>query len=123
MRWVVLVLVLACAPTAPEGAESFTPPPGYGAWWASVASCSGLTPIAHGWQLVHWFTVPSGSDGKMWCGNMRTRGCWRAPDDIYVAKGQETVATVVSHEMLHEMLNGDADHSHGAWAQCFPTSP
>ena len=45
-------------------------------------------------------------------------GFWESPHDITVVNTAKGNASVVRHEMLHDLLRGDRDHEHEAWSHC-----
>jgi len=100
----------------PAGAVPMAPPAVYQAAWDSVVACAGRTGAL---ARVQWFQVGgaafAGSDGL-------TPGEWLAPHRIVVASDQVANPSddylVPRHEMLHDLLGGDAQHHDAAWRRC-----
>lgn len=90
--------------------ERFAPPNEYRSWWESVEACSALR---GDFDLARWYRaagITSGGEG--------VQGIWESPHDITVVRGAEADASIVSHEILHNLLQGDIDHRHDAWVRC-----
>ena len=116
----VLVLGAGCTDLVPAplpaGAVALEPPAVYRAAWDSVATCAGRSGDL---ARVQWFQVAgaafSSSDGL-------TPGEWLAPHRIVVASDQvanpSNAYLVPRHEMLHDLLGGDAAHADAAWRRC-----
>ena len=106
--------LLACSiPTeglslAVTGLQRFVPPEGYRGWWETVEACSSRS---GDFDLVRWcqadVMVIGGKDGS---------GFWEPPHDITVVNTAKGNASVVRHEMLHDLLRGDPDHEDEAWS-------
>lgn len=90
---------------------AFEPPrPVFTLYWGSVVACSGLD--AGNYDRVSWFeieTFPTGED-------LRAR--WNSPHDITLRTDSKFDELVVKHEILHDLLAGDRDHTHEAWQAC-----
>lgn len=106
----VALLLSGCAgesPLVPEGAVPLTPPTIYMEWWDEV---EGELGSGRDESRVRWFVVRGGlfpsRDGEP------TSGRWIPDGRIYLAEGWELDENTVKHEMLHELLRGDYEHSH-----------
>jgi len=86
------------------------PPAVYATWWARTEACSGLRGDM---ARVSWYTATGiTGDGKV------ASGRWSAPHDIIIVLGYEADETIVRHEMLHDLLDGDPGHLDAAWTRC-----
>jgi len=90
--------------------EPFQPLPIYAEWWSATESCSGRT----GDLLeIDWYTASSiTSDALI------ARGVWTPPHEITLVRGYEENEITVRHEMLHDLLGGDSDHTAQEWNSC-----
>lgn len=93
-----------------QGLAPFSPPEDYAAWWEATETCSELAGDfeALEWFLATWIT----QDGSI------AYGAWRPPHRIVIVRGYEDDELIVRHEMLHDLLSGDPDHSSPLWAGC-----
>jgi hypothetical protein len=86
------------------------PLPVYAEWWSATESCSGR---AGDLDAISWYTATGiTADGAL------ASGLWRPPHDIILLLGRENDEFVVRHEMLHDLLEGDAGHESTLWATC-----
>lgn len=92
------------------GQAPFNPPAGYTEWWTATETCSGRTGdlAAIEWSLATSITR-NGRPG---------RGAWVAPHDIIIVRGFQADEVTVRHEMLHDLLSGDPDHTSPHWNTC-----
>ncbi len=87
-----------------------TPAPVYTDWWSEIESCSGQSGDM---ARVEWsIALAIKVNGRQVVGH------WRPPHDILLREGKELDPLVVKHEMLHDLLQGDAAHSSPAWEDC-----
>jgi hypothetical protein len=64
-------------------------------------------------SAVQWFKVPGGS---WFVGDVQVRGMWtRSGNRIFIAEAFWTDRKIVSHEMLHAILD-DPSHDHTLFA-------
>lgn len=110
----LLVTVAACGDplieARIENRRPFVPPATYAALYRAVEACSGRT---GDFTRIRWFLASSiEADGRP------ARARWSPPHDIVIVAGYETDDRTVSHEMLHDLLDGDPDHRHRAWDAC-----
>ncbi len=93
-----------------ENRRPFDPLPPYADLHEAVEACSGRTgPFGR----IRWFLASSiVADGRV------ARARWSPPHDIVIVAGYETNDRTVSHEMLHDLLDGDPDHRDTAWDDC-----
>jgi len=99
--------VCACDSTGlPSGAQRFSPPSQYRAWWSLTEACSGLR---GNFNNVAWYIdrraetfslEGAGVNGAWYGGN---------PNRIVLGDSEEFDGTLVRHEMLHALL-GSAGH-------------
>ena len=92
--------------------RSFSPPMAmYGDWWEELEQCSGRRRNMGGirWFLADWIS-----------GGTHVHGQWISNREITFKDGFELEDWVVKHEMLHDLLDGDRDHTHFAWRVCVP---
>ena len=90
--------------------ESFVPSAQHRTWWTDVQACSSTRGDFH---LVRWYRA-----AEIRSGGKSVQGIWQFPHDVTVVRGAEAVSSIVRHEMLHELLRGDADHKNEAWVRC-----
>lgn len=93
-----------------RGLVPFSPPESYVAWWEATEACSELAGDfeAIEWFLATWIT----SNGSI------AYGAWRSPHRIVIVRGYQDDELTVRHEMLHDLLSGDPDHSSPQWTDC-----
>lgn len=111
------VIALACAACTDLGfvaeirdREAFDPPTSYRAWWAATETCSGRSGRV---ERIEWFLATSiVSNGAL------AFGAWTPPHQIVIVSGFENDETIVRHEMLHDLLDGDSEHRARAWTTC-----
>ena len=93
----------------PIGAYRFTPPPVYRTLWDSVEACSSLR---GDFALVRWFAVPG---ALIPYGGVDANGVWKPRHNIYLSEDAAFSSAAgyftVRHEMLHDLMQGGADHS------------
>jgi hypothetical protein len=84
----------------PHGAQRFTPPAQYRAWWALTEACSGL----HGdFNSVTWYTVPNTNTFTL--EGTLVNGAWYGdPNRIVLGDSVKFAGSLVRHEMLHALL-------------------
>jgi hypothetical protein len=90
--------------------EPFQPLPIYGEWWAATEVCSGRTGDL---TRIEWFTATSITGDAV-----VARGVWTPPHQIILVRGYEESELTVRHEMLHDLLEGDSDHTSTTWTTC-----
>ena len=115
---VILLLLLAISgcdsltgPDTPAGAIPFDPPPPYAAYWDRVETDSGRSRDFGG---IRWVEVPGGPwsvEGD------QVRAMWvQRGRRIYIASEHLGDAPLIMHEMLHDVLNGDPEHTNPLFA-------
>ena len=88
----------------------FDPPVTYAAWWTATETCARASGQL---DRIEWYLATSiVVDGAL------AFGAWTPPHEIVIVSGYETDETIVRHEMLHDLLEGDSEHRSGAWARC-----
>lgn len=104
-RIIPLVVLLACADplgwlyrTEPE---PFDPPPEYQTYWAQAEHCTGLTGNFARLRFHVSDSLPC--PGHL----MGCYGFWVQPHDIYLLRRVTGRASVVRHEMTHDLLQRD----------------
>lgn len=111
----VLVALAGCSspvgPEIPDGAVPFDPPAVYATWWDEIMHQAS---IQRDVSRVRWFLVETGPWESARYGGA-THGAWVPDGRIYLADGWEEWENLVKHEMLHELLRGDAAHAHPAF--------
>ena len=115
-RCLVIVALAVCTscdsanPTTPGEVVRYDPPGIYRFWWTQLRQEAGLSAA---FPSVSWYEVLGGewrnNDGE-WI-----HGLWR-PGEIYLAVGLTRNEGAVKHEMLHELLRGDPQHTHPLFA-------
>lgn len=104
-----LLLLLACqAPVELVPARRVEPGPEWAEWWAEVAGCAGVAPVA---GEVRWWAVPGASfevHGRRVLAYTQGRDIWIASQ--YLDPGHPWRAFVVQHEMLHVLLAPETGH-------------
>jgi hypothetical protein len=110
---VLALLASACMSVTgpmPDGIP-FTPPATYRLLWAAVEACSGRRGDI---SRIQWHESPDGALGP------RMMGEWLPDHDVYLVHFVVThqLQTSVKHEMLHDLLGGDAQHLSPIWARC-----
>lgn len=90
--------------------QPLSPLPAYEEWWAATESCSGRTGEL---GMISWFTAVGITSDEV-----LAFGLWRPPHEIVIVKGYEDNETIVRHEMLHDLLDGDSDHTSVYWESC-----
>lgn len=122
-----LLVLSACAgPTDPQylvpsSGREVDIPGVYSEWWAEVQEDAGIEASL---QRVRLFSVP-----RPWYNHRYGRtvqGLWVPDGRIYLVDYLLRAEGLVKHEMLHELLRGDATHAHPLFAvydnPLFPTS-
>ena len=95
---------------AVDNRTPFTPPDVFAAWWQATEDCSGLSGDM---GRVSWYLATAiTGDGKI------AAGRWSEPHDIILVRGYEGEERIVRHEMLHDLLAGDPQHTSSVWAAC-----
>jgi hypothetical protein len=101
----------ACSdPVAVEGLRTAIEPKLlYRSLWVDVRVCSGLERDYHGirWYVTPWF--PDQPD---------VLGQWNSRREITLRTDAQLNADVISHELLHDLLDGDGLHADPAWVEC-----
>ncbi|MEQ9569466.1 MAG: hypothetical protein RLN75_04695, partial [Longimicrobiales bacterium] len=93
-----------------DNRRPFTPPASYVELHRAVQACSGRT---GSFERIRWYLASSIlADGRA------ARARWSPPHDIVIVAGYETDDRTVSHEVLHDLLDGDPDHRAPAWDAC-----
>lgn len=95
---------------APDvGRIEIEPPAFYETLWDGVQSCSG---IAAPYSRVRWFVVYEFGAGATIFGQ------WNARREISLRSDVWLDSQVIRHEILHDLLSGDANHTRDEWDQC-----
>jgi len=108
----LLVGLVSCTPSPAEvnaGTVRMVPLSEYRIWWREVEGCS---KTSGDFDRVEWYraeTFGAGND---------VVGQWSPPHSITVRFGYEYNETVVKHEILHDLLDGDRFHDEPAWITC-----
>ncbi len=90
--------------------QQFEPPEEYRSWWETVEACSSRS---GDFDLVRWFDTAS-----IVVQGVVVSGLWEPPHDITLWSLATENASVVRHEILHDLLRGDGDHKDDAWSLC-----
>jgi hypothetical protein len=115
MKYLALLLLAGCfdAIQAPRDVTWFAPPAYYADLWRADLECAGATGDM---GRLTFYAVPgesfTSSRGE------RVWGEWISPHTIYVAAVRAHSGYLIRHEMLHDILNGDPDHSSPLWQKC-----
>ncbi len=88
---------------APEGAAPLEIPSVYRQWWAEVEQCAQKKATMD--RVRFW--VLKGDEFP--CPNGPCVGRWNSPHDVYIAETWVHNASLVKHEMLHDIL-GTGEH-------------
>jgi hypothetical protein len=92
-------------PELPAGTESLMPLATYADWWRSTENCAGRRGDM---SRISWFVVPNHTSFVY--ANAQYNGYWwNGVHWILLAGEKVTNASIVRHEMLHELL-GRGDH-------------
>jgi hypothetical protein len=75
-----------------------------------VEACSSKT---GDFDLVRWFEASA-----LVVQGESVLGIWEPMHDITVLNTLKDEASIVRHEMLHDLLGGDIEHVHEAWSAC-----
>ena len=110
MRYLLLLpLLLACdLNTGPTfSGVPFTPDPSWRTDWAAMEACSGRT---GDFNRIEWLPSPDRVPR------------WESPHFIYLQSEAVTlnIHAIIQHEILHDLLRGDVNHTSPLWAQCAP---
>lgn len=103
----LLIPLLGCSTDSlsalPDGAEAFTPPAEYQAWWASTEGCSAIN---GNFSRIKWYVVPGVSTFATEEGE-KVGIRIKSGDDVSIVVAGNYVEheMVVRHEMLHALLN------------------
>jgi hypothetical protein len=116
MRHTLLALALLAGctndPFAPIGdVERFTPPAIYASWYATTAQCVG---VPGDFAAIEWWLVDS-IGGLPHQGEVV--GTWTAPHTIRIMRGREADEAVVTHEMVHDLIQSP-DHPAAYFPRC-----
>ena len=87
----------------PEGAAPLEIPSVYRQWWAELEKCAQKKASI---DRVRFWVIKG---EKFPCPNGPCAGHWRSPHDVYIAETWIYNASLVKHEMLHDVL-GTGDH-------------
>lgn len=87
----------------PEGAAPLEVPSIYRQWWAEIERCAQKK---GNFERVRFWVIKG---DKFPCPNGPCAGHWRSPHDVYIAETWTYNASLVKHEMLHDVL-GTGDH-------------
>ncbi len=90
-------------------ATPFTPPASYARLWDEVQACSGRTGEM---DRVTWHRVAG------FAGRPRRLAQWEPGRTITIRDDIVVALPIVAHEMLHDLLDGDAEHQDPAWREC-----
>jgi len=90
--------------------EPLEPLPVYVEWWAATETCSGQRSDL---GAIKWYTALTIATEVA-----VARGVWVPPHEITIVRGFEDDEVTVRHEMLHDLLGGDSDHTEPEWAAC-----
>ena len=82
-----------------SGSVPFTAPDIYAQWWRDTEACSGRTAD---FGRIKWFVVPEASAFEFRGGSYS--GYWWETHDVVLAGRMIDQASVVRHEMLHDLL-------------------
>jgi len=102
----------------------FTAPALYDSLWSRVEACSHLS---GDFQRIHWFVAGRATPNAAWSipcpSQVSCAGYWIAPDTIVLARwyalyDEASHFRTVRHEMLHDLLQGDAEHQSPLWKVC-----
>lgn len=111
-RVVLLLAVTGCG-DAGDGetlaGAPFEPPPAYSTLWRQVEACSGRAADP---ARVRWHRVDS------FPGRPLRLGQWEAGHVITLRTDMQGALPIVAHEILHDLLEGDAEHADPAWLDC-----
>lgn len=117
MRGRLLLLVAALFACGDLGFESrvddkeeFDPPEVYRTWWGATEACSRHS---GSYEAIDWY-LASGIVGD----GLVARGRWSPPHEIVIVRGYEADEKTVRHEMLHDLLGGDPEHTSTEWSVC-----
>lgn len=112
----VLPALAACTDAGPPldaapalSRTPFDPPPVYDTLWARVEACSGRTGDP---ARVRWFLADS------FPGRPRRLAQWDTGHVITLRRDLDIALPIVSHEILHDLLQGDREHQDPAWLEC-----
>ncbi len=90
--------------------EQFTPPGEYRIWWGDVEECSSTM---GDFDVVRWYRAAQITNG-----DQTVQGLWEFPHDITLTREAEGIGSIVRHEILHDLLRGDTEHTLSAWTRC-----
>lgn len=113
LAFLLLVVLTSAACSDLTGIEElrseFDPPPTYEALWSTLQACSGREADFHRvrWYRIRSFPVPRPILGQ-----------WNERHEITLWSPVVRHRTVVAHEMLHDLLEGDPRHRDPAWETC-----
>lgn len=111
-RWCLIFLLGACSDpiTVEQVREPMDPLQVYYLYWGEMAGCTtifGGSPAQVRWFVTDWFPGQAGVVGQ-----------WNERHEITLLREARFDKGVVTHEIVHELLQGDRDHSDGAWSAC-----
>jgi hypothetical protein len=92
------------------GVRRFTPLPAYSDWWTETEACSGR---AADFGRIEWWEAETITVNKQ-----IVLAHWEKPHKITLTRFHVATASVVRHEMLHDLLDGDPNHADEAWQAC-----
>jgi hypothetical protein len=91
--------------------ERFDALPIYSAWWTETERCSSKSGNL---DEIRWYVAESISTN-----GVNALGRWSPPHEITIALGHEENEFTVRHEMLHDLIAGEATgHSGPEWQIC-----
>jgi hypothetical protein len=106
----------------PPTAVEVVPPVVYAEWWATVVSRAGTDAVLTEFAAIRWFEGPAFGWPVPLLEGIEI-GVWIPDNRIVVAQRYALWEPLVSHEMLHAILQGDPEHTHSLWADYIVGSP
>ena len=114
-RLLLLLFLFGCGdPLSIIGPQIITqiePLPEYVQWHAEMEECTGIT---GDFDHITWYTFPD----RFECDAFGTcSGVWN-DHGIYLQEANMRNPVLVKHEIIHELLHGNASHDSPAWPAC-----